>query len=127
MTMTASHATLWFLLLAVLACLLAKLLGRRLMAALARLVKVTTNLPDKLLRHQAIAWTYSLVTDIEALAGTFNDGRCPAAQCPQDPAHERDAELSAGTHPAAPGSQQLGKEIPQRAQTEDSGGTHGTS
>ncbi|HSX83654.1 MAG TPA: GAF domain-containing protein, partial [Candidatus Saccharimonadia bacterium] len=44
---------------------------RRLTAMLARLAEVTTHLPAKLLRHQAIAWPYSLVTDIEALAGTF--------------------------------------------------------
>src|SRR6266436_7813249 len=44
---------------------------RRLTAPLARLAEVTTHLPEKLLRHQAIAWPYSLVTDIEALAGTF--------------------------------------------------------
>src|SRR5207247_9459059 len=57
--------------LAVLACLLAGFLGRRLTAPLARLAEVTTNLPAKLLNHQAIAWPYSLVTDIEALAGNF--------------------------------------------------------
>jgi len=71
--MTASHVALLILLLAVLACLLAGFLGgwRRLTAPLARLAEVTTHLPEKLLRHQAIAWPYSLVTDIEALAGTF--------------------------------------------------------
>jgi signal transduction histidine kinase len=69
--MTASHVALLILLLAVLACLLAGFLGRRLTAPLARLAEVTTHLPTKLLRHQAIAWPYSLVTDIEALAGTF--------------------------------------------------------
>jgi HAMP domain-containing protein len=66
--MTASHAALLILLLAVLACLLARLLGRR---SLAPLAEITTNFSGKLRRHQAIAWPYSFVTDIEALAGTF--------------------------------------------------------
>src|SRR5215813_1197576 len=71
MIMTASHVTLLLLLLAVLACLLAGFARRRLTAPLACLAEVTTNLPAKLLRHQAIAWPYSLVIAIEALAGTF--------------------------------------------------------
>src|SRR5262245_62137001 len=71
MIMTASHVTLLLLLLAVLACLLVGFARRRLTAPLACLAEVTTNLPAKLLRHQAIAWPYSLVIAIEALAGTF--------------------------------------------------------
>ena len=43
MIMTVSHAALLLLLLATLAYLLAGLLGRRLMAPLARLAEVTTN------------------------------------------------------------------------------------
>jgi len=71
MTMTASHVALLILLLAVLAWLLAGFVGRRLTAPLAHLAEVTTHLPAKLLRHQAIAWPYSRMTDMEALAGTF--------------------------------------------------------
>ena len=80
MIMTASHAALLILLLAVLACLLARLLGRRLLAPLA---EITTNFPGKLLRHQAIARPYSLVTDIRGIGRHLSfDGRCLAAQCP---------------------------------------------
>jgi HAMP domain-containing protein len=71
MTMTASQVTLLILLLVVLACLLAGFIGRRLTAPLARLAEITTNLPEKLLRHQVIAWPYSLIIDIEALVNTF--------------------------------------------------------
>jgi C4-dicarboxylate-specific signal transduction histidine kinase len=75
MSVTASHAALVTLLLAillaVLAYLLVRVLGRRLTALLTRLAAVTTNLPDTLLHHRALAGPYSLVTDIEALAGTL--------------------------------------------------------
>src|SRR5215470_17031876 len=69
MTMTSLHVAWWLLWLAVPACLLVACRGRRLLAPLARLAKATTHLPAKLLRHHALAWPYSLVPDIEALAG----------------------------------------------------------
>jgi len=122
MTMTASHAALWILLLAVLACLLGRLLGRRLLAALARLAKVTTNLPAKLLRYQIIAWPYSLVTDIETLSGTFRSmvdvlqRNVHAIQRTNETLERRVQER---TQQLLEANAKLGKEILQRAQTEE--------
>jgi HAMP domain-containing protein len=122
MTMAASHAALWILLLAVPACLVAAFLGRRLMAPLARLAKVTTNLPEKRLRHQAIAWLYSLVTDIEALAGTWRS----MVNALQRHVHEIqrthetfELRMQERTQQLLETNTKLGKEILQRAQTEE--------
>lgn len=57
--------------LTVLALGCARLVGWRLTAPLGHLAEVTTNLPEKLLQHQAIVWPRSLVTDIETLASNF--------------------------------------------------------
>src|SRR5262245_36864491 len=122
MTMTASHAALWILLLAVPACLVAACLGHRLMAPLARLAKVTTHLPDKLLRHQALAWLYSLMTDIEALAGTLRS----MLNVLQRHVHEirrtnetLELRMQERTQQLLEANTKLGKEILQRAQTEE--------
>jgi len=122
MTMTASHAALWLLLLAVPACLVAACRGRRLMAPLARLTKVTTHLPEKLLRHQAIAWLYSLVTDIEALAGTLRSmvnvlqRHVYESQLTNETLELRTQER---TQQLLEANTKLGKAIRQRAQTEE--------
>ena len=122
MIMTASHAALLILLLAVLACLLAGLLGRRLMAPLARLAEVTTNFPGKLLRHQAIAWPYSLMTDMETLAGTFRS----MVDVLQRNVHEiqrtnetLELRVQERTQQLLEANTKLGQEIRQRAQTEE--------
>jgi signal transduction histidine kinase/ActR/RegA family two-component response regulator len=122
MTMTASHAALWLLLLAVPACLVAACLGCRLMAPLARLAKVTTHLPEKLLRHQALAWLYSLVTDIEALAGILRS----MVNVLQRYVHESqrtneilELRMQERTQQLLEANTKLGKEIRQRAQTEE--------
>jgi C4-dicarboxylate-specific signal transduction histidine kinase len=117
--MTASHAALLILLLAVLACLLARLLGRRLLAPLA---EITTNFPGKLRRHQAIAWPYSLVTDIEALAGTFR----AMVEVLQRNVHEiqrtnetLEFRVQERTQQLLEANTKLGKEIRQQGQTEE--------
>src|SRR5215510_1320496 len=122
MTMTASHVALLLLLLAVLACLLARLLGRRLRAPLARLTEVTTNSPDKLLRHQAIAWPYSLVTDIGALVGTLGS----MVDVLQRNVHEiqrtnetLELRVQERTQQLLEANTKLSQEILQRAQTEE--------
>ena len=108
--------------LAVLACLLAGFLGRRLTAPLARLAEATTNLPEKLLRYQAIAWPYSLVTDIEALAGNFRS----MVAVLQRNVHEiqrtnetLEFRVQERTQQLLEANTKLGKEIRQRAQTEE--------
>ena len=122
MIMTASYVALLILLLAVLACLLAGCVGRRLTAPLARLAEVTTNLPGKLLRHQAIAWPYSLMTDIEALAGTFRS----MVDVLQRNVHEiqrtnetLELRVQERTQQLLEANTKLGQEILQRAQTEE--------
>lgn len=57
--------------LVALSCLLAVVLSRHITAPLARLAESTTDLPAKLLHHQAMNWPSSRVTDVEALAGNF--------------------------------------------------------
>ena len=122
MTMAASHVALLILLLAVLACLLAGCVRRRLTAPLARLAEVTTHLPAKLLRHRAIAWTYSLIIDIEALAGTFRS----MVDVLQRHVHEiqrtnetLELHVQERTQQLLEANTKLGQEILQRAQTEE--------
>ena len=122
MIMTASYVALLILLLAVLAYLLAGCVGRRLTAPLARLAEVTTNLPEKLLRHQAIAWPYSLIIDIEALAGTFRS----MVDVLQRNVHEiqrtnetLELHMQERTQKLLEANTKLGQEILQRAQTEE--------
>jgi C4-dicarboxylate-specific signal transduction histidine kinase len=122
MTMIASHVALLILLLAVLACLLAGFAGRRLTAPLARLAEVITHLPEKLLRHQAIAWSYSLIIDIEALAGTFRS----MVAVLQRNVHEiqrtnetLELHVQERTQQLLEANTKLSREILQRAQTEE--------
>jgi signal transduction histidine kinase/HAMP domain-containing protein/ActR/RegA family two-component response regulator len=108
--------------LAALACLLAGFLGRRLTSPLARLAEVTTNLPAKLLNHEAIAWPYSRVTDIEALAGNFRsmvDVLQRTVSELQYTNETLECRVQARTRQLMETNAKLGKEITQRAQTED--------
>lgn len=59
------------LVVAVLAVLFSALISRQLVRPLAQLATVTTNLPDKLLNRQAIAWTDSQITEIAFLVQNF--------------------------------------------------------
>jgi len=122
MTMTASQVTLLILLLVVLACLLAGFIGRRLTAPLARLAETTTNLPEKLLRHQVIAWPYSLIIDIEALVNTFRS----MVDLLQRNVYEiqrtnetLELHVQERTQQLLEANTKLGQEILQRAQTEE--------
>ena len=113
--------------LAVLACLLAGFLGRRLTSPLARLAEVTTNLPAKLLNHQTIAWPYSRVTDIEALAGNFRSMIDVLQQTVHELQYTNETlESRAGTHGS--GNQyQTRPEITHVPRPTSPGRTHGTS
>ena len=108
--------------LAVLACLLAGFLGRRLTSPLARLAEVTTNLPAKLLNHQTIAWPYSRVTDIEALAGNFRSMIDVLQQTVHELQYTNETlefRVQARTRQLMETNTKLGQEITQRAQTDD--------
>jgi signal transduction histidine kinase/CheY-like chemotaxis protein len=108
--------------LAALACLLAGFLGRRLTSPLARLADVTTNLPAKLLNHEAIGWPYSHVTDIEALAGNFRSMVDVLQRTVYELQHTNETlefRVQARTRELMETNTKLGKEITQRAQTED--------
>ena len=108
--------------LAVLACLLAGFLGRRLTSPLTRLAEVTTNLPAKLLNHEAIAWPYSHVTDIEALAGNFRSMVDVLQQTVYELQYTNETlefRVQARTRQLMETNTKLGKEITQRAQTEE--------
>src|SRR5215471_14119998 len=122
MTMTASHVALLILLLAVLACLLARLLGRWLRVPLARLTEVTTDSSDTLLCHQAIPGPYSLVTDLEALTATLRsmvDGMQHNVHAIQRTNETLELRVQERTQQLLEAKTKLGKEILQRAQTEE--------
>jgi len=122
MTMTASHVALLILLLAVLACLLARLLGRWLRVPLARLTEVTTDSSDTLLYHQAIPGPYSLVTDLEALTATLRsmvDGMQHNVHAIQRTNETLELRVQERTQQLLEAKTKLGKEILQRAQTEE--------
>ena len=119
MIMTASHTALLILLLAVLACLLAGLLGRRLLAPLA---EVTTHFLGKLLRHRAIAWPYSLVTDMEILTSTLRsmiDVLQHNVRAIQRTNETLELRIQERTQQLLEANTKLGQEIHQRAQTEE--------
>ena len=119
MIMTASHAALLILSLVVLACLLAGLLGRRLLAPLA---EVTTHFLGKLLRHRAIAWPYSLVTDMEILTSTLRsmiDVLQHNVRAIQRTNETLELRIQERTQQLLEANTKLGQEIHQRAQTEE--------
>ena len=122
MIMTASHAALLILLLTVMACLLAGLLGHWLMASLARLAEVTTHFVGKLLRHRAIAWPYSLMSDMEMLASTFRsmvDVLQHNVHAIQRTNETLKLRIQERTQQLLEANTKLGHEIRQRAQTEE--------
>jgi signal transduction histidine kinase/DNA-binding NarL/FixJ family response regulator len=59
------------LLITLLAIIIATLLSQRATASLSQLAHVTTNLPDKLLENETIAWPKSLVMEIHSLVDNF--------------------------------------------------------
>jgi signal transduction histidine kinase len=119
MIMTASPAAVLILLLAVLACLLTGRLGRRLTA---RLAEVTTHVAGKILRHRALAWPYSLVTDIEMLASTLRamvDVLQHNVHAIQHTHATLELRIQERTQQLLVANTKLGQEIHQRAQTEE--------
>lgn len=59
------------LLVAIAAMLLAELVSRKLVSPIESLADVTTNLPDKILDREAIAWPNSIVSEIDSLVSNF--------------------------------------------------------
>ncbi|HEC83896.1 MAG: hybrid sensor histidine kinase/response regulator [Candidatus Parabeggiatoa sp. nov. 2] len=59
------------LLITVLAIIVATLISRQATASLSNLARVTTNLPNKLLERETIAWPNSLITEINSLVDNF--------------------------------------------------------
>jgi len=59
------------LLITILAIIIASLLSKRATASLSELAQVTTNLPNKLLENEKIAWPSSLVMEINSLVDNF--------------------------------------------------------
>jgi signal transduction histidine kinase len=92
------------------------------MAPLARLAKVATNFPDTLLHHHVIAWSYSLVTDIEALAGNLRsmvDVLQRNVHAIQRTNATLELRVQERTQQLLEVNTKLGKEILQRARTEE--------